>query len=270
MHPWAPAAPRLRLFELSAHAQQHVLPRVGCDELGADGQAVGAPVERERDGGLPAHVEGKGEGDEGRSAEKAVLGVAGGWSELAERGWWLGECRGEEEIEAVLPPLHHAPGKPVKVLCGPDVLQAGDRPALLRHGPDHRLDVPRADRSAGPLAPEGQVPRDPGRDDGHHGEARLFLVERGWMGLLHAVAERLEETCGHLSPADAFGVELHGTAGRAGEEAHPEPPGIRADLGAEWPRGGRGRVRVSRHVPRDHVEYLRSRAHNAHLAPQHV
>ena len=75
------------------------------------------------------------------------------------------------------------------------------------------------------------------------------------MGLLHAVAERLEETCGHLSPADAFGVELHGTAGRAGEEAHPEPPGIRADLGAEWPRGGRGRVRVSRHVPRDHVEH---------------
>ena len=51
--------PRARLLELRGDAQQQVLAAVGGDELHADGQPVGRPVQRQRDRRLAGHVEGQ-------------------------------------------------------------------------------------------------------------------------------------------------------------------------------------------------------------------
>src|SRR5207249_566589 len=64
VHGRAPRAPRARLLELGRDAEEQVLAPVGGAELNADREAVGAPVEGERDGRLPGDVEGHGEGDE--------------------------------------------------------------------------------------------------------------------------------------------------------------------------------------------------------------
>src|SRR5256886_3741243 len=113
MHGGTAPAPRARALELSRDADEQVLAPVGGAELDADREAVGAPVERERDGRLPDDVEGHGEGDEGAAAREAAQGIVGCRVELAQAGRGLGERPGGQEGGA--PPPPPPPPPPVRV-----------------------------------------------------------------------------------------------------------------------------------------------------------
>ncbi len=93
-----PAGPGGGLLELAGDPDEQVLPPVGRDELHADGQAAGRPVQRQGDGRLPGHVELRGVGDEADDAFPLVVrpgrgepaqlgrGSARRWASPAGRG----------------------------------------------------------------------------------------------------------------------------------------------------------------------------------------
>src|SRR5438132_649031 len=63
---WPALGPGRRLLELRGEPHEHVLAAVPRDELDADRQPVGAPVQRQGDCGLAGHVELRRVGDERR------------------------------------------------------------------------------------------------------------------------------------------------------------------------------------------------------------
>ena len=78
MYVRASASPRRSLFELAGDPDEHVLPAVGGDQLHADRQASGGPVQRQADGRLAGHVELRGVRDEADDPPAFVLRPGGG------------------------------------------------------------------------------------------------------------------------------------------------------------------------------------------------
>src|SRR5262245_43472974 len=135
MYGWAAIRPRHRLLKLRGDAEQEVLAAVRGDELDADREALGRPVQRQRDRRLSGGVEGEGEGREGGRPEACVGRVGGIRTEVTECRRRLGNGGGEEEIESALPPLRDAPRvavdpvERVEQLCRrAEVSELGERP----------------------------------------------------------------------------------------------------------------------------------------------
>jgi len=68
------------------------------------------------------------------------------------------------------------------------------------------------------------------------------------------VPKGLEQPRHGLGRRQAVGMRVGGPAGRVGEEADPQPAGIRPDFFGEWPDRRRRSVRISRHGAGHQVE----------------
>jgi len=164
---WVPVRPRRGLLHLAGHPDEQVLPAVGRDQLHADRQAGGRPVQREAHRRLAGRVELRGVGHEAGDPAALLLGAGRGEPAKLRR---RGTGRGRDEQVVPGPPVRHAPcpspeplpGLQVRHrgqrLPGPPVVRVarldlciGDRPAehpleRLEHrfgvGGDHRVEVP--------------------------------------------------------------------------------------------------------------------------------
>ena len=108
--------PRLRLLELRGDADQQVLAVVGRDELDADRQAVGGPVQRQRDRRLAGGVEGQGEGGERGGPEPR--GRAGR-AARAGSGRAAAAARAGSGVSRRSKPLSHHAATPPRVAVQP-------------------------------------------------------------------------------------------------------------------------------------------------------
>src|ERR1019366_946338 len=137
--------PRIGLFELCSDADQLILSSVRGDELGANWQAIGGPMNGQRDRWLAGGVEYGSKGGQGHGAHDRGGGVVGCWLEGAEGCCWL--CGGwrQQQIEPLLPPLSDTAGETLVILDCAQVIGGTVRAAQLGQRPGAGLDVARSD-----------------------------------------------------------------------------------------------------------------------------
>ena len=99
--------PGLSGFELRRHPEQQVLAAVGGDQLHADRQALGRPVQGQADGRLAAGVERRGERHVLRGAHHRRHRAVRVVGERADRDRRLAQRGREQQVPAVGPPLLH-------------------------------------------------------------------------------------------------------------------------------------------------------------------
>src|SRR5262249_21954892 len=143
-------------------------------------------------------------------------------------------------------------------------LHRAEAAALLRACPDLRLDISRADRMAGALAPGIQPRRQAaGRDDPQRGAKAGRPGQRGWEGFLDAVAKRLEQAPGRFDGGHTVGADRLFEDEIADEQPDPQLGWAGAHLvlvRAPW----RGRdEEIAGHWAGDQIEDGRGVAHRA-------
>ena len=186
MYVRAPASPRRSLFELAGDPDEHVLPAVGGDQLHADRQASGGPVQRQADGRLAGHVELRGVRDEADDPPAFVLGPGGG--EPPELRWRCAEGGCQEQVVF---------GPPVRHLADP---YSHPGPALqVRHraeglacppvGGVARLDLVAGDRASEQRLELLERRFGIGCDDRVEVPGELLVEHAGRRGLRHMVTE---------------------------------------------------------------------------------
>ena len=247
-----PLTPGRGLLELAGDADEDVLTPVGGDELHADRQAAGRPVQREADGGLAGHVELRGVGDE--APDPACLFLGAGRGEPAQFGRGRANGGGQQQVMAVPPVRHPARPHPEP---GP-ALQVGhrtERPAGPAVAGVARFDLVLADRAA-----EQHLKRLEGRfgvggDDRGEIPEDFRLEHGGGRGLVDVVAERLKQRCRAGHRGTALRVVEVAFRARVVEHADPQPARVGADLLHERARQRRRVVGLARHGIADHVQH---------------
>src|SRR6266404_1796983 len=101
--------PGLRPLELTRDAEQDVFATVGGDELYADRQALGCPLQWEADRRLAAGVERRSERHELAGTTHRRHRLIGVVDDRAELDRQLAERRREQQIPAVVPPRLQRP-----------------------------------------------------------------------------------------------------------------------------------------------------------------